>query len=97
MTFDFRPGDTIAVHQKIREGEKTRIQVFEGVVLGINRRARSFKVRKMSDNIGVERIWPIDSPWIEKIEVKKKAKKIRRAKLYYLRGRTKKQVTKITS
>lgn len=97
MTFDFSVGDTIQVHQKIKEGEKTRIQVFEGVVLAINRTAQTFTVRKISDGIGVERIWRLDSPWIEKIVLKKKAKKIRRAKLYYLRGLTAKEAAKVVA
>lgn len=97
MTIDFRVGDTIKVHQKISEGEKTRIQVFEGVVLSINKTSNAFTVRKVSDGIGVERIWKFDSPWIEKIEVKKHAKKIKRAKLYYLRDLTTKEVARIVS
>lgn len=90
MTLDFNVGDTIQVHQKITEGDKTRIQIFEGVVLKIDNNSKSFTVRKMSDSIGVERIWSKDTPWIEKIVVKRRAKKIRRSKLYYLRGLTSK-------
>ena len=97
MNTDFSAGDTVRVSQKIVEGDKTRIQVFEGVVLAVNRTAKTFTVRKISDGIGVERIWRIDSPWIEKVVVKKKAQKIRRAKLYYLRGLTPKEVTRITA
>lgn len=97
MNIDFRPGDTIAVSQKITEGDKTRLQVFEGVVIKIDNNAKSFTVRKLSDGIGVERIWNFESPWIEKIEVKRKAKKIRRAKLYYLRDLTAKTVARIVS
>lgn len=97
MTIDFRVGDTIRVHQKISEGDKTRIQIFEGVVIAINKTAKSFTVRKISDGIGVERIWQFESPWIEKIEVKKKAKKIRRAKIYYVRGLTQKEVARVTA
>ncbi len=84
---DIRPGDTIRVHQKIKEGDKERIQVFEGLVLarkhgkGIS---ATITVRRMISGIGVERIFPIHSPIIEKIEVLKRAK-VRRAKLYYLR------------
>lgn len=95
MTIDFRAGDTIRVHQKITEGDKTRIQVFEGYVLSIDKTAGTFTVRKVSEGVGVERIYPVDSPWIEKIEVKKKAKKIRRSKLYYLRDLTPKEVARV--
>jgi large subunit ribosomal protein L19 len=86
---DFTPGDTIQVYQKITEGEKTRIQMFEGVVLAIRGRGdnQSFMVRKMVGDIAVERIWQSKSPLIEKVTVKAKSKKkIRRAKLYYLRN-----------
>jgi large subunit ribosomal protein L19 len=86
MDINFSVGDTVAVHQKVQEGDKTRTQIFEGVVIKIDRNAKSFTVRKVSDGIGVERIWPLASPWLEKIVVKKKAKRIRRAKLYYLRA-----------
>ncbi|MFQ5822527.1 MAG: 50S ribosomal protein L19 [bacterium] len=84
---DFGPGDTVAVHSKVIEGDKERIQVFEGVVIkrkgnGIN---ETFTVRKISNGIGVERIYPVHSPNIDKI-VKLKSGKVRRAKLYYLRG-----------
>ncbi|MCL4397553.1 50S ribosomal protein L19 [Patescibacteria group bacterium] len=94
MDIAFRVGDTIRVSQKIVEGEKTRLQVFEGIVLAINKTAKTFTVRKISDGVGVERIWSVDSPWIEKIEVKKKAGTMRRAKLYYLRNLTPKEVTR---
>ena len=97
MTIDFTVGDTIAVHQKIQEGEKTRIQVFEGVVIRIDKNAKSFTVRKITDGVGVERIWAVGSPWIEKIVVKKKAKKIRRSKLYYLRGLTSKEAARVVA
>ena len=85
---NFNPGDIVRVHQKIREGEKSRIQVFEGFVLAIRGRGenKSFTVRKMVDGIGVERIWQAKSPNIEKVEVKGKTKvKIRHSKLYFLR------------
>ena len=84
----FRAGDTIRVFVRIREGEKERIQQYEGVV--INERGeganKTFIVRKMSSNIGVERIFPLYSPFIAKIEVKKRGK-VRRSKLFYLRDR----------
>jgi large subunit ribosomal protein L19 len=88
---DFRSGDTIAVHYKIKEGDRERIQVFEGVVIakkGGGAR-ETFIVRKVSYGVGVERIFPLHSPLIDKIVVKRKGK-VRRAKLYYLRGRSKK-------
>jgi large subunit ribosomal protein L19 len=87
---DFRPGDTIRVHVRLKEaeGEKERIQPFEGVV--ISRRGRttgaSFTVRRVSFSIGVERIFPLHSPMISSIEVVQRGR-VRRAKLYYLRGR----------
>ncbi|HEV3219986.1 MAG TPA: 50S ribosomal protein L19 [Candidatus Acidoferrales bacterium] len=87
---DFRPGDTIRVHVRLKEaeGEKERIQPFEGVV--ISRRGRtagaSFTVRRVSFSIGVERIFPLHSPMISSIEVVQRGS-VRRAKLYYLRGR----------
>ncbi len=88
---DFRSGDTVAVHYKIKEGERERIQVFEGVVIAKkNGGAReTFIVRKISYGVGVERIFPLHSPLIDKIEVKRHGK-VRRAKLYYLRGLSKK-------
>jgi len=88
---DFRSGDTVAVHYKIKEGDIERIQVFEGVVIakkGGGAR-ETFIVRKVSYGVGVERIFPLHSPLIDKIVVKRKGK-VRRAKLYYLRGRSKK-------
>jgi len=85
---DFRVGDTIRVHNKIREGNRERIQIFEGVVLkmqgGSNR--ETFTVRKISSGIGVEKTWPLHSPNVEKIEVVRQGK-VRRAKLNYLRDR----------
>lgn len=85
---EFRVGDTIRVHAKVKEGNRERIQVFEGTVLkkqgGSNR--VTFTVRKNSNGIGVERTWPLHSPNIEKIEVVRRGK-VRRAKLNYLRGR----------
>ncbi|MGO9404652.1 MAG: 50S ribosomal protein L19 [Terriglobales bacterium] len=82
----FAPGDTIKVQVKIREGEKERLQAFEGVVISRSRGAQpSFTVRKISFGQGVERIFPIDSKVIDKIDVVRSGK-VRRAKLYYLRG-----------
>ncbi len=86
---DFVVGDIVKVFQKVTEGEKTRIQIFEGVVLGIKGRGenKTFTVRKMVGDIAVERIFPVLSPSIEKVVVKAHSKKkIRRAKLYYLRN-----------
>ncbi len=86
---ELRPGMTVKVHVKIQEGGKTRIQVFEGVVIALNGRGigATFTVRKMSNGIGVERTFPVNSPIIEKIEVSRVGK-VRRAKLFYLRGRS---------
>ncbi|NOZ45480.1 MAG: 50S ribosomal protein L19 [Chlorobi bacterium] len=86
---EFKSGDTITVHYKIIEGSKERIQQFKGVVIqkkGIGM-TETFTVRKMSGNIGVERIIPINSPFIDKIEINKKGS-VRRARLFYLRGLT---------
>jgi len=84
---EFRAGDTVRVHVKVSEGEKERIQLFQGVVIG--RRGdgtrETFTVRKISGGIGVERVLPLHSPVIDKIEVIRRGK-VRRAKLYYLRG-----------
>ncbi len=82
----FRPGSTVRVHTRIKEGDKERVQVFEGVVIACRGRGlqRTFKVRKVSFGIGVERTFPLHSPWIEKIEVKQEGE-VRRGKLYYLR------------
>ncbi len=85
----FAPGDTLKVHLKIKEGEKERIQVFEGVVMQIRNRntnGETFTIRKISNGIAVERILPIISPSIEKIEMLRKGK-VRRARLFYLRGK----------
>jgi large subunit ribosomal protein L19 len=86
---DFRPGCTVRVDVRIKEGNKTRIQAFEGLVIsrkgsGI---AETFAVRKMSSGIGVERTFPLHSPTIEKITVIRRGK-VRRAKLFYMRGRS---------
>lgn len=82
----FQSGDTITVSYKIREGNKERIQQYRGVVIRISGHGtkKRFTVRKISDGVGVERIFPIESPFIEKIEINKYGK-VRRAKLYYLR------------
>ncbi|MCY0887186.1 MAG: 50S ribosomal protein L19 [Alicyclobacillaceae bacterium] len=83
----FRPGDTVRVHVKVREGQRERIQVFEGLV--IRRRgsaiSATYTVRKISYGVGVERTFPLHSPKVDKIEVMRRGK-VRRAKLYYLRG-----------
>ena len=86
---DFQPGDTITVAYRIKEGNKERIQQYRGVVIRISGDGdkRRFTVRKISDNIGVERIFPIESPFIDSITINKYGK-VRRAKLYYLRGLT---------
>ncbi len=86
---DFKAGDTVNVHVKISEGNKERIQQFQGVVLyrrGKGTNGESFSVRKVSNGVGVERIFPFLSPSIDKIEVTKVGK-VRRAKLYYMKGR----------
>ena len=83
---DMRPGDTVRVHVKVREGDKQRIQVFEGLVIGQHRGGAraTFTVRKVSFGQGVERIFPLHSPIIDKIQVVRSAR-VRRAKLYFLR------------
>jgi large subunit ribosomal protein L19 len=84
---DFRPGDTVRIHVRVVEGDKERIQIFQGVVIA--RRGggtrETFTVRKMSGGVGVERIFPLHSPNVDKIEVIRRGK-VRRAKLYYLRA-----------
>ncbi|MBI3331528.1 50S ribosomal protein L19 [Candidatus Peregrinibacteria bacterium] len=83
-------GATVRVHERIKEGEKERIQIFEGLIIGIHRghsaTDQSFTVRRVASGVGVEKVFPIHSPVIEKIEVKKVAN-VRRAKLNFLRGR----------
>jgi large subunit ribosomal protein L19 len=83
---EMRAGDTVRVHVKVREGDKERIQVFEGTVIGMHRGGTNatFTVRKVSFGQGVERIFPLHSPAIDKVEVVRGAK-VRRAKLYFLR------------
>jgi len=85
----FKAGDTITVHYKIREGAKERVQLYQGVCLQRNSNGNNetFTVRKMSNGIGVERIFPVNSPNIDKIEVNSYGK-VRRAKLFYLRALT---------
>ena len=85
---EFVPGDTVRVQVKIKEGEKERLQAFEGVVIARNRGPQaSFTVRKISFGQGVERIFPVNSKVVDKVDVVRSSK-VRRAKLYYLRGRT---------
>ena len=86
---DFSTGDTISVGVKVTEGEKSRIQIFKGIVIAISAGSgmgKTFTVRKVSNGVGVERIFPIYSPNVDSIKILKKGK-IRRAKLYYLRSR----------
>lgn len=88
QAIDFVPGDIVKVHQRIQEGEKTRIQIFKGTVLQIRGRGinKMFTVQKMVGPIAVERIWPVNSPNVSKVEVAEHSKKkIRRAKLNYLK------------
>ena len=86
---EFKSGDTITVHYKIKEGNKERVQQFRGVVLQRKgeKHTATFTVRKISGNIGVERIFPASSPFIEKIEINKRGK-VRRARIFYLRDLT---------
>lgn len=92
----FKVGDAVKVHSRIKEGDRERIQVFSGLV--INKQGRgikeTFTVRRISYGEGVERIFPTNSPFIQKVEVER-AGKVRRAKLYYLRGRVGKTATKV--
>lgn len=87
----FRPGDTVRVHVRVREGDKERIQVFQGTVIarkaGEGSVNANFTVRKVSYGVGVERVFPLQSPSIAKVELVRQGR-VRRAKLYYLRGRT---------
>ena len=85
----FKAGDTVSVHYKIREGNKERVQVYQGVAIQRNSIGtnQTFTVRKMSNGVGVERIFPVNSPNIEKVEINSHGK-VRRSKLYYLRGLT---------
>ena len=84
---DFRPGDNLKVHVRLKEGEKERIQIFEGLVIARKHGgvSETFTVRKISSVIGVERTFPINSPSVAKVEVTRRGR-VRRAKLYYIRG-----------
>jgi large subunit ribosomal protein L19 len=84
---DFRPGDTVKVHARIKEGEKERIQVFKGVVIRKRKgnTGATFTVRKISYGVGVEKIFPLHSPLVDKIEIISRGR-VRRARLYYLRN-----------
>jgi len=86
---DFRPGDTVKVHARIKEGQKERIQVFQGVVIRKRKgnTGATFTVRKVSYGIGVERIFPLHSPLIDRVEILTRGK-VRRGRLYYLRKLT---------
>ena len=81
-----QPGDTVRVHQKVKEGEKTRIQIFEGTCIAYKKAGNrsTFNVRKVSYGVGVERIFPLYSPNVEKIEVKQRGQ-VRQSRIYYLR------------
>jgi|SRR3989338_3491778 len=95
---DLRPGWTVRIYQKIKEGDKTRTQVFEGMVIAKKHGREAggtITVRKVSGGIGVEKIYPVYLPSVEKIEVIKKAK-TRRAKLYYLKEKTSKEIRRKT-
>lgn len=102
---DLHIGDTLRVHSQVVEGAKSRIQVFEGILIRLRGRrenrpglfsSKTFTVRKVgAGGIGVERTWPLDSKSIVKIEVKKKAGKVRRSKLYYLRNLTGKEAVRV--
>ncbi len=91
-------GDTIRVHNKVVEGAKTRIQIYEGILIRLRGRDvnKTFTVRKIgAAGVGVERTWPLDSNSIVKIDVKKKTSGVRRSKLYYLRDLTGKRATRV--
>lgn len=86
---EFEPGDTVSVHVRVREGNKERIQVFSGTCIARKNAGlrSSFTVRKVASGVGVERVFPLSAPVVDKIEVKARGR-VRRAKLYYLRGRS---------
>lgn len=93
---DLRAGDTVKVYQKIKEGDKTRLQVFEGLVLARKHGSEpgaTFTVRKVASGVGVEKIFPLYSPVIDKIEVIRRAK-VRRAKLYHVRRKVAKEISR---
>lgn len=95
-TLDLRAGDTVKVHQKIKEGDKSRIQIFEGLVLARKHGREAggtFTVRKVASGVGVERIFPLYSPAIDKIDIVKRAK-VRRAKLYHIRDKATKEISR---
>jgi len=93
---DLRPGYEIKVHQKIKEGGKERIQIFEGIVIALRNKGqgKTFTVRKISEGIGVEKIFPLFSPTIKKIEVIRKFK-VNRSKLYFLRSSKAKKLKEV--
>lgn len=95
---DIHVGDTLRVHSQVLEGAKARNQIFEGILISLRGRGenQTFTVRKIGvGGIGVERTWPLDSRSLVKIEVKKKASKIRRSKLYYLRDLTGREAVRV--
>ncbi|MBI2597013.1 50S ribosomal protein L19 [Candidatus Daviesbacteria bacterium] len=95
---DIHIGDTVRVHSKVIEGAKTRIQIFEGILIRLKGRGenRTFTVRRIgAGGIGIEKIWPLDAKVLVKIEVKKKNSGVRRSKLYYLRDLTGKQAVRV--
>lgn len=94
---EFKVGDTVRVHQRIQEDEKTRTQVFEGIVISIRGESvnRTFTVRRLgAGGIGIERIFPLNSPFIEKVDVVARGE-VRRAKLYYLREKPSREIAEI--
>ena len=95
---DVHIGDTLRVHSQVVEGGKTRVQIFEGILIRLRGRGENatFTVRKIgAGQIGVERTWPLDSNSVLKVEVKKKAANVRRSKLYYLRDRIGKEAIRV--
>ena len=94
---DFRAGDTVRVLQKVKEGDKTRIQAFEGLMLSRKHGEEpgaTFTLRKVIDGVGVERIFPLYSPEIDKIEIKSRASKFKRSKIYYVRNIAAREIRK---
>lgn len=95
---DMHIGDSLRVHSKVEEGGKVRIQVFEGILIRLQGRGenKTFTLRRIgAARIGVERIWPLNSNSLVKIDVKKKAEKVRRSKLYYLRNLTGREAVRV--